>query len=242
MKKNSFTLIELLVVIAIIAILAAMLLPALGKARSKAQEAKCSSNMKQLGVYMALYIDMNEDQTPRYKYNLTTGGNGTWQDMLMKLYMPDVETKNYCFLQSVGNSMYMPRGIFACPASKEYNYKESTRHYGINYATYDIRPYAGYSSQYANYKFKVSSIRVPSKRAAMFDMDRWAGNAAAGGSNRDAMVTLEEGGIWRHLGFNRGANISFADGHVKAMLADQIPYCYNDPDEDTGYFWFSTTY
>jgi prepilin-type N-terminal cleavage/methylation domain-containing protein/prepilin-type processing-associated H-X9-DG protein len=64
-SRSAFTLIELLVVIAIIAILAAMLLPALAKAKQKAQQASCLSSLKQWGLAIQMYASDNSDGVPR---------------------------------------------------------------------------------------------------------------------------------------------------------------------------------
>ncbi len=76
MKK--FTLVELLVVIAVIGILASMLLPSLQKAREKGRQALCTSNLKQFGVAVEMYISENDSRFPARTYNGKNSQGRSW--------------------------------------------------------------------------------------------------------------------------------------------------------------------
>jgi prepilin-type N-terminal cleavage/methylation domain-containing protein/prepilin-type processing-associated H-X9-DG protein len=68
-SRRGFTLIELLVVMAIIAVLAALLLPALGRARASARSAQCQSNLRQIGLAIGLYADDHREEFPRSQHS-----------------------------------------------------------------------------------------------------------------------------------------------------------------------------
>ena len=116
MKRN-FTLIELLVVIAIIAILAAMLLPALNSARMKAYGANCSGNLKQHGSATAMYVDSNNGYFPldNVTGSLTGYNFAHWRWQLapyLGLNVEDWRANSSKAYQQIE----LAKGVFACPA------------------------------------------------------------------------------------------------------------------------------
>jgi prepilin-type N-terminal cleavage/methylation domain-containing protein len=144
-KRAGFTLIELLVVIAIIAILAALLLPALAKAKDLAKQTKCLNNLKQWGQAMSMYIDDNNQTFPLTKIPEGTPGaasgynedNPSWTDLADFYYNtpqegmdawfnalpPYVASKPLYFYKAIENgnagidNFNAGGNIFTCPAA-----------------------------------------------------------------------------------------------------------------------------
>ncbi|MGF0038016.1 type II secretion system protein [Victivallis vadensis] len=167
---NTFTLIELLVVIAIIAVLVAMLLPALNKARESGKSIRCTSNLKQLGVGMTSYAGDNNDFIP-----------AAWEsDAKFNYYWPVRLTGWHCdaptraeMVKNLTSGLYVSNKVFVCPSytgklvldGKSGGYELWTRH--PNYAMQDYQ-----KAQ------KLVRFRYPSTQFLLTEI--WKGTGARG--------------------------------------------------------------
>jgi prepilin-type N-terminal cleavage/methylation domain-containing protein len=112
-SRQGFTLIELLVVIAIIAILAAMLLPALAKARERGLRASCKSNLHQQGISLQIYTGDNNNHLPDLRYPSFSNVAGT----AAGLWPWDISTNFTDMMIASGGS----QNIFYCPSNPGFN-------------------------------------------------------------------------------------------------------------------------
>jgi len=211
--RKGFTLIELLVVIAIIAILAAILFPVFARAREKARQTSCLSNVKETTLAFLMYVQDYDSRWPRPWNNLPGVIPGTNYVTWVDVTMPYVKN-----LQ-----------VYQCP-SREFTQAQ------MSYTTTPFAYYYNMNSTDGGLTLRRDAeIRSPSTTIALIDgwgsMDaHWMAKTLAGivsGTSTSDYVAVRQEIARRH---NEGLNAGFCDGHAK-WLNSSVPADWTVADD-----------
>ncbi len=225
---DAFTLIELLVVIAIIAILAALLLPALSRAKIQAQSIACMNNLNQLEICLQLYVtDHNDYFAPNDSIALAGDPNASLSTGLS--WLPDLNAVTEIDPSNIINGLLFPYNrslaIYHCPADhstletpdgqplsqlrwRSYNMSQSVNGYPQG------EPYYQYLPAWA----RSTDIRQPPPSRLFVFIDESADTIEDAEFGNPPIGSIFPQNQWWDMPSDRhgqGANLSFADGHVE---------------------------
>ena len=214
-KGVPFTLIELLVVIAIIAILAAILLPAVQQARKRGQMTSCASNLKQVGQYIQLYLQDYQNM-PRDLNYVGSQLNAGVPFILNKLYGPYKKLPKGTDWNANQGRMIMTNTPFTCPDGTEnpaFSSMYSTSYVGVTMAFVEMKNLTelDYPSFAGRPRFDVQKCRRPQRLLFFVDHNKYDGALYDEGrfiyGHKQCAVSF------RHPTNN--ANCLMGDGHVE---------------------------